>query len=323
MKSGAVGVMLLQLGTPEAPTTAALRRYLGQFLADPRVIDLPRWQWLPILHGIVLNTRPRKSAAEYAKVWTPKGSPLALIAAQQARLLERTLDSPERPIRVRVVMRYGEPSTLTVLQDFERAGIERIVAVPMYPQYAGATTGSSLEELFRVAATRQVVPSIRVVSPYFESPGYIRALAAGARRRLDGWSPDHVVLSFHGIPERYVKEGDPYAEHCFATARALCAEMGWPSGSVTTSFQSRFGREVWLRPYTDETLTRLGRDRTRRVLVLCPGFTADCLETIEEIGGRERHNFERQGGGEMRRVACLNTQDPWMSALSDLVRPLL
>ncbi len=323
MTGGPVGVALLQLGTPEAPTTTAVRRYLRQFLADPRVIDLPRWQWLPILHGIVLNTRPRKSAAEYAKVWTPNGSPLALIAAQQARLLQRALDSPERPVHVRVIMRYGEPSTATVLREFAQMGIERMIAVPMYPQYAGATTGSSLEELFQVAAGRQVVPAVRVVAPYFGDPDYIRALAAGARRRLDGWTPDHVVLSFHGIPERYIRQGDPYADHCRATARALQTAMGWADGQVTVAFQSRFGREVWLRPYTDETLYRLGAARTARVAVLCPGFTADCLETLEEIGGRERHNFEAAGGGELRRVACLNAQAPWIDTLGNLVRPLM
>lgn len=312
--------MLLQLGTPEAPTPAALRRYLGQFLADPRVIDLPRWYWWLILNGIVLNTRPRKSAAEYAKVWTPNGSPLALIAAKQARQLEKALDVPGCPVRVRVVMRYGEPSTERVLDEFERAGIERIVAVPMYPQYASATTGSSVEELFRVAAKRRVIPAIRVVPPYYDDAGYIRALAAGARARLGAWTPDHVVLSFHGIPERYVREGDPYADHCLSTARALCAEMGWSADRVTTSFQSRFGREVWLRPYTDETLQRLGQARTGKVAVLTPGFTADCLETLEEIGGREKHNFENAGGGELRRVACLNAQVPWMTALTDMVR---
>jgi ferrochelatase len=315
-------VLLLQLGTPEAPTTAALRRYLAQFLSDPRVIDLPRWQWLPILYGIVLRTRPRKSAADYRKVWTPEGSPLLVTSQQQAARLEARLASANIRAVVRVAMRYGEPSTDTALHELHAAGAERIVALPMYPQYASATTGSSVEDVYRSAIRRRVVPAITVVPPYFDAPGYINALAAVARDSLADWIPDHIVLSFHGIPERYVRDGDPYATHCRATAEALCQTMDWPRDRVTVSFQSRFGREVWLQPYTDATLRRLGEAGTRRVAVLCPGFTADCLETIEEIGGRERENFKHAGGGEMRLVPCLNATPAWIEAMAGLVRSL-
>ncbi|MCR4374604.1 MAG: ferrochelatase [Acidobacteria bacterium] len=315
-----LGVLLLQLGTPDAPTPAALRRYLAQFLSDRRVIDLPRWQWLPVLYGIVLRTRPRKSAAEYAKVWTPEGAPLLVTSRRQAALVEERLTAAGVDARVRVAMRYGDPSTESALGDLEAAGVDRIVALPMYPQYASATSGSSLEDLYRAAGRRRVVPALSVVPPYFDAPGYIDALAAVTRQSLAGWTPDHLVLSFHGIPERYVREGDPYASHCQATAEALRAVMGWPSTQVTASFQSRFGREVWLQPYTDATLRRLGEARTARVAVLCPGFTADCLETIDEIGNRERHKFEAAGGGELRLVPCLNDSPAWIEAMQSMVQ---
>lgn len=312
-------MLLLQLGTPEAPTRPALRRYLAEFLSDHRVIDLPRWQWLPILHGIVLNTRPQKSAMEYAKVWTPEGSPLLVTSRRQAALLEAALRSRGIDAVVRVAMRYGRPSTEDAVAELEAAGVSRIVALPMYPQYASATTGSSVEELYRVASRRRIIPPIAVVPPYFEHPGYIRALAEVARAALAGWRPDHLVLSFHGIPERYVREGDPYAGHCGLTTSALQEAMGWPTGRLTLSFQSRFGREVWLQPYTDDTLHRLGAQRTERVAVMCPGFTADCLETLEEIGARERRNFVDAGGGDLRLVPCLNTSPLWIETMADLV----
>lgn len=317
-----LGVLLLQLGTPEAPTTPALRRYLRQFLSDPRVIDLSRWVWLPILYGIVLQTRPRESAAEYAKVWKAEGSPLMVTSTRQAVLLEARLATLGIHAVVKVAMRYGEPSTETAMRALEAAGVARIVALPMYPQYASATTGSSVEDVYRAAIRRRVVPPIAVVPPYFDADGYINALAMVTRSHLGDWEPDHIVLSFHGLPARYVCEGDPYADHCQTTADALCQLMGWPREKVTVSFQSRFGREVWLQPYTDATLTRLGQARTKRLAVLCPGFTADCLETLEEIGARERENFERSGGGEMRLVPCLNEAPIWIDAMASFVRVL-
>ncbi len=314
-----IGIVLLQLGTPDAPTPAALRRYLRQFLADPRVIDFPRALWWPILHGIVLRTRPRRSAREYAKVWTGAGSPLAVTSALQARLLEERLTGRGIHGLVRVAMRYGEPSTERVLTELAGAGVERIIALPMCPQYASATTGSSVEELFRVAGTRRVVPAIRTLPPYFADAAYIAALAAVARAQFGDWAPDHIVLSFHGIPERYVRNGDPYADHCRATTRALTAAMDWDPKRVTLSFQSRFGPEAWLRPYTTDTLRQLGEARMAGVAVLCPGFTADCLETLEEIGVRERRTFERAGGRDFRLVSCLNAESPWIDALEAMV----
>ena len=315
-----LGVLLLQLGTPDAPTPAALRRYLAQFLSDPRVIDLPRWKWLPILHGIVLRTRPRKSALEYRKVWTSEGGPLLVTSRQQAALLESRLTESGTNSLVRVAMRYGEPSTESALRELEAAKVDRIVALPMYPQYASATTGSSVEALYVAAGRRRYVPPISVVPPYYVSSGYIAALAEVTRQSLHEWNPDHIVLSFHGLPERYVQDGDPYASHCFATAEALRQSMEWPVDRVTVAFQSRFGREVWLQPYTGVTLQRLGAARTGRLAVVCPGFTADCLETLEEIGAREKNSFLAAGGGELRLVPCLNVSSQWIDAMADLVR---
>ena len=311
-----VGLLLLQLGTPSAPTTPALRRYLREFLSDRRVIDLPRWQWLPILYLIVLRTRPRASAELYRKVWTKDGSPLAAISARQASLLESRLRGPGRQVRVAVAMRYGEPSIAAALKSFTDAGITRVVAFPMYPQYAGATTGSSLEKLFDVAKTLRVVPSIRVVPPYFADSRYVDALAAVARESLASLAqpPDVCLLSFHGLPARYAKEGDPYPEHCGVTAARLRDALG-NAGELSLTYQSRFGREEWLQPYTDVTLEELGR-RGARVAVMCPGFTADCLETLEEIGIRGLEQYTHTGGRSFHRIPCLNDHPAWIDAMA-------
>jgi protoporphyrin/coproporphyrin ferrochelatase len=313
-----IGVILLQLGTPDAPTPGALRRYLGEFLSDRRVVDLPRALWWPILHLIVLRTRPRQSARLYQKVWTPAGSPLAVTSAAQAAALAARLTAlAGAPVRVVAGMRYGRPSIRTALAELSGAGIDRILAFPMYPQYAGATTGSSLERLFQEAAGLRVVPSIRVVPPYYEDAGYIGALAAVARDALAGLGepPDRIVFSFHGLPKRYAEEGDPYPEHCRATAARLEAAIDAPGAAFVLAFQSRFGREEWLQPYTDKTLEALGRDGAR-VAVLCPGFTADCLETLEEIGIRGAEQFHGAGGRSYLRVPCLNEHPAWLDAMA-------
>jgi ferrochelatase len=309
-------LLLLQLGTPAAPTPQALRRYLREFLSDRRVIDLPRWQWLPILYLIVLRTRPRASAELYRKVWTKDGSPLASISARQASLLESRLVAAGRRVRVAVAMRYGEPSIASALRSFTDAGITRIVAFPMYPQYAGATTGSSLERLFEAAKTLRVVPSIRVVPPYFADGRYIDALATVARESLASLeqAPDVCLLSFHGLPARYAKDGDPYPEHCGVTATRLRDALG-NTPSLTLTYQSRFGREEWLQPYTDVTLEELGR-RGTSVAVMCPGFTADCLETLEEIGIRGLEQYTHAGGRSFHRIPCLNDHPAWIDAMA-------
>jgi ferrochelatase len=322
MSSPRIGVILLQLGTPEAPTAPALRRYLRQFLSDRRVIDLPRAVWLPILYGIVLRKRPKESAALYKKVWTDEGSPLLTTTRKQAAALEQALTtSYGQPIRVAVGMRYGRPSIADAISELMRTGVDRILAFPMYPQYAGATTGSSLQQLFEDLEQIRIVPSIRVVPPYFADPGYIHALAAVAREALDALphAPTHVLTSYHGLPKRYADEGDPYPSHCVETTRLLEPVLGLPPGGLAVVYQSRFGREEWLQPYTDVTLEELGRAGAR-VAVMCPGFTADCLETLEEIALRGQEQFHSTGGHEYLAIPCLNTHPAWLDAMASIAR---
>jgi ferrochelatase len=319
MPAGRIGILVLQLGTPDAATPSALRRYLREFLLDRRVVDLPRWRWWPILHAFVLTTRPARSAALYQRVWTSDGSPLAVTTAAQARDLAARLAARGDVVRVEVAMRYGRPSIDEALGRLIDDGCERIVAVPMYPQYAGATTGSSLERLFIAAARRRVVPSVRVVPPYYDDPAYISALACAVREDLGDWQPDHLVMSFHGLPKRYALAGDPYPQHCRATAEALARALDWPADRWSLSFQSRFGREEWLQPYTDDVMRELARRRLARVAAVCPGFSADCLETIEEIGITGREKYHELGGGEYRLLACLNTRPAWMEHLTTIV----
>jgi ferrochelatase len=314
-----VGVLLLQLGTPEAATTPALRRYLAEFLADPRVIDLPRLLWRPILHGAVLRTRPRKSAALYRSIWTAEGSPLAVTTRAQAARLETELaTSTGQDIPVVVGMRYGQPSIARGLDDLLQRGVDRVLAFPMFPQYAGATTGSSLQRLFEECGRRRVVPSVRVVPPYFDDPAYVTALGAVARDACpDLGAFDRVLFSFHGLPHRYVAAGDPYRAQCEETGRLAACTLGLESARALTVFQSRFGREPWLEPYTDVTLRALGR-AAPRVAVMCPGFTADCLETLEEIAIRGREQFLEGGGTSFTAIPCLNEHPAWIDAMSTI-----
>ncbi len=314
-----LGVILLQLGTPDAPTAQALRSYLRDFLSDPRVIDLPRLKWLPVLYGIVLPTRPKQSAALYKKVWTPEGSPLRVITGKQATALEAAL-SAGHGARVRVVvgMRYGQPSIAHAVSQLVDAGVDRILAFPMYPQYAGATTGTSIQQLFDDLGKLRVVPSVRVVPPYFSDSAYIGALASLARESLGRLPqpPTHILTSYHGLPKRYVDEGDPYREQCTVTTRLLEKELGMP---LTLVFQSQFGREEWLQPYTDKKLEELGRAGAR-VVVMAPGFTADCLETLEELAIRGQEQFHATGGRDYLAVPCLNDHPAWIDAMASIAR---
>lgn len=321
MAAPGVGVLLLQLGTPARPDAGAVRRYLREFLSDRRVVDASPWIWQPILHGIVLRRRPAASAALYQRVWTKAGSPLAVISAGQARGVETRfggLDGPAPPVVVG--MRYGEPSITTALTALLARGVNRLLAVPMYPQYAGATTGSSVERLMRELARLRVVPALRVVPPYFDHPAYIDAEVTIGREA--GATPDvvdHLVLSFHGLPQRYVDAGDVYAAHCAVSAKLIAERLGWPATRVTLAFQSRFGREPWIGPATDATLLALAKER-KRVAVMCPGFTADCLETLEEIGITGRERFMHAGGAELRVAPALNEHPAWLDGLTRLIR---
>jgi ferrochelatase len=314
------GILLLQLGTPDAPTPSALRRYLRQFLWDVRVVDISRPVWWAILNLAVLPRRPAKSAKLYASVWTAEGSPLAVTTRAQAVALEAALagEFPENPPEVAVAMRYGNPSIETAAESLLERGCERILAFPMYPQYASATTGSSLEATLRHLAARRVVPALRVVPPYFDDPAYIGALVDSAGRNFADWMPDHIVLSFHGIPKRYAELGDPYPQHCEATARAFARALDWPADRLTLSYQSLFGREEWLRPYTDETLKALAGRGFARLAVFCPGFVADCLETLEEIGSLGRKQYQEAGGGDYRLIPCLNVDPAWVQGMKTI-----
>ena len=315
-----LGVLLTNLGTPDAPTAGDVRRYLAEFLRDPRVVELPRALWLPILHGIILRIRPRRSAAAYAEVWGDDGSPLLAIANRQRDAMRQLLEQRfgERCV-VELAMRYGNPSIESVLDRMRQQNVRRLVLLPLYPQYSATTTASTFDELTRVLSGWRWLPELRVVNQYHDEPGYIGALCASlAQYREAHGAGDRLLFSFHGIPKRYLLNGDPYHCQCHKTAR-LCAErLGLAEGEWAVSFQSRLGREEWLRPYTDEVLEEWGKSGTNRVDVMCPGFSADCLETLEEVAMQYRELFVESGGGELHYVPALNDRDDHMQFLADL-----
>jgi ferrochelatase len=293
-------ILLVNLGTPAAPTPQAVRRYLAEFLADPRVIELPRFLWLPILHGIVLRTRPAKSAEKYRLVWTDEGSPLAVHTARQAKLLQQKTGA-----RVEYAMRYGEPGFGSVL-----AKMRDPVVVPLYPQYSASATGSVLDLLPK---------QIAAIRDFHDHPAYIGALASSVNGHWAAHGRNGMlVMSFHGLPQRAVDRGDPYQKQCIATAGLLAKELGLKNGEWTTTFQSRFGAAKWLQPYTQPTLQALARNGVREVDVFCPGFVSDCLETLEEIGITAREAFLAAGGKELRLVPCLNESPEWIAALAEI-----
>ncbi len=301
------GVLLVNLGTPAAPTPRAVRRYLAEFLSDPRVVELPRWLWLPLLHGVILNLRPARSAKKYASIWTPEGSPLAVHTAKQAQLLAAAAG-----LRVEYAMRYGGPGIDGALARLRAAGARRIVVLPLYPQYSRSTT----------ASVRDVIgPDVAMIEEFHAHPAYLAALAASVRRQ---WAArgrgDLLVMSFHGIPRRSVERGDPYETQCRETARLLADALALNAAQWKLTFQSRFGAAEWLQPYTQPTLVELARGGLKRVDVLCPGFVADCLETLEEIGIEGRDAFLAAGGREFRALSCLNEEPRWIEALAEIVR---
>ncbi|OGA45083.1 MAG: ferrochelatase [Betaproteobacteria bacterium RIFCSPLOWO2_12_FULL_63_13] len=313
-------VLLVNLGTPEAPTTPAVRRYLKQFLSDPRVVEIPRIAWLPILHGIILNTRPGRSAQKYARIWTEQGSPLMLHTVRQARLLAGFLGERVRsPLVVEFAMRYGEPSIGDSLGRLKAAGCDRILILPLYPQYAASTTATAFDEVAKFIHRVRNVPEIRMVRHFHDHPAYIAALAAQVREH---WAangrPDKLLLSFHGLPQFSLTRGDPYHCECQKTARLLAEALQLPENHWRLSFQSRFGRAEWLKPYTLPTLREYARAGVHRVDVLCPGFVADCLETLEEIGVECKQAFLASGGKEFHLIPCLNERDDWIHALADI-----
>lgn len=315
------GVLMVNLGTPDAPTPAALRRYLGQFLRDRRVIELPRWKWLPILNGIVLRTRPRRVAKAYAGIWTDEGSPLLAISRRQRAALEQELTRrAPGAVRVALGMSYGSPSIPRALAELRAAGARRILLLPMYPQYSGSTTGSVFDATVAELSRWRWVPEFRLVQKYESQPGYVQALANSVREyRETHGTGDLLLFSFHGVPRRYLDNGDPYHCLCHKTARLVAETLGLGADEWRVTFQSRFGREPWLRPYTDETVAALGRQGVRRIDAICAGFAADCLETLEEIAGENREIFTRAGGEALHYIPCLNDRQDHIRALADVV----
>jgi protoporphyrin/coproporphyrin ferrochelatase len=310
-------VLLCNLGTPEAPTPAALRRYLAEFLSDHRVVEIPRLLWWLILHGIILRIRPAKSAAKYAAVWTPGGSPLKVWTERQAALLEQQLAANGHHVAVRYAMRYGQPSIAAQLDALKAQGATRVLVLPAYPQYAAATSASVFDAVYTWAAKTRRIPELRFVNHYHDNPGYIAALAA---RILAHWQAHgkaaHLLMSFHGVPERSLHLGDPYHCECHKTARLLAQALGLGKESYSVTFQSRFGRAKWLEPYTEPTLRELAKTTVGRMDVICPGFTSDCLETLEEIAMEARAAYLTAGGKEFAYIPCLNDSPAWIAALA-------
>jgi ferrochelatase len=312
------GVLLLQLGTPDAPTPSALRRYLRQFLSDRRVIEAPPLAWWFILNLGILTTRPKQSAARYRRIWHAQtGSPLLHYTRLQTEALQRLLPRA----LVRFGMQVGNPPVARTVRELINAGVDRLIVLPMYPQYSATTTASALDVLFKALMQERRVPSLRIVPPYYAHPAYLDAVTTVLREELAKvpWEPEHFLLSFHGIPIKYVERGDPYPEHVQRTTELLLERLGWPTGRWTQAFQSLFGKDPWLRPYTDETLKRLAQQGTARVFVATPGFTADCLETIDEIGYEARELFQQAGGEALYQCRCLNDHPRWIEALRTLV----
>ena len=313
------GILYCNLGTPEAPTAPAVRRYLAEFLSDQRVVEIPKAIWWLILYGIILRVRPAKSAAKYATIWTREGSPLKIWTQTQALMLHGWLGERGHQITARFAMRYGSPSIAGELDRFKAEGITRVLIVPAYPQYSATTTASVFDAVYAWAAQTRLLPEFRFINHYHDHPLYITALAS----RVTGYwqthgRPDHFVMSFHGVPHRTLELGDPYHCECRKTARLLAEVLGLDKASYSITFQSRFGRAKWLEPYTEPTLIGLGKAGVKRVDVFCPGFTGDCLETLEEIAQEVKAAFMAAGGQEFHYIPALNDSQAWLTALRDI-----
>jgi ferrochelatase len=317
--AGRIGVLLVNLGTPDAPDAPAVRRYLAEFLSDKRVVEIPAAVWQPILRGIVLTTRPKKSAHAYSQVWTERGSPLAAITAEQAERLQERLG---KDAIVMHAMRYGRPAIAAQIEALKTAGCERILLAPLYPQYSAATTATVVDKAADKLRTMRWQPAMRTLPAYHDDPNYIAALAQDLGTQLDAlpFVPETLLLSFHGMPQRTLALGDPYYCHCQKTARLLGGALARPSLKLVTTFQSRFGPAKWLEPATDTVLAEEARAGTRRLAVAAPGFSADCLETLEELAIRGRETFLEAGGEQFAALACLNASEPGMAMIEALVR---
>ncbi len=316
------GVLLVNLGTPTDPTPAAVRRYLAEFLWDPRVIEAPRWLWWLALHGVILRVRPARSARAYARIWTERGSPLRALSRTLTDKIAGALDPDGSwPLAVRLAMRYGEPSIAHALAELREAGLRRLLVVPLYPQYSATTTASVFDAVAAALSRWRFVPELRFVADYWRDDAHLDALAGSVRaHRAAHGAGDHLLFSFHGIPQRYFRAGDPYFCQCHGTAREVATRLGLDADAWSVSFQSRVGREEWLRPYTDETLAAFPARGAKSVDVVCPGFAVDCLETLDEIAHENRARFLAAGGERFSYVPALNDGDAQVAALAGLVR---
>ncbi|MCP4142550.1 MAG: ferrochelatase [Chloroflexi bacterium] len=320
--SKSLGILLANTGTPDAPTAKAVRRFLAPFLGDPRVIEIPRLLWLPILHGIILNTRPRRSAKLYQRVWDERGSPLLYHTKDLAENVEAALQArlPEASLNVAVGMRYGNPSIKNALAELREKGATHLIILPIFPQYSGTTSGTIIEKVFDELKSWRWLPSVQIISDYHDHPAYISALAKSLRNSWEeSEKAEKLLFSFHGIPNDYVTKGDPYEKQCLQTAALLSAELSLGEKEHEVAFQSRLGRQEWLKPYTSEKLEQLGTEKLSSLDVLAPGFAVDCLETIDEIAREGRQEFQNAGGGEFRYIPSLNATDLHADALSEIV----
>jgi len=315
-----VGILITNLGTPEAPEPGALRRYLKQFLSDPRVVEFPRLLWWIVLNCIILRIRPARSAKAYKKVWTEEGSPLAIYTRKQADGLRAEMQKTwGDTLELEWAMRYGEPSVENTIQKMTASGVRKLLVLPLYPQYSATTTGSTFDAVANDFTQRRWIPELRFVTHYHDYPPYIQALATSIRQYWqEHGKAQKMIFSFHGVPQRYLHNGDPYHCQCHKTARLLASELGLGEDEFMTTFQSRFGREPWLKPYTDETMDQLGKEGIESVQVACPGFSSDCLETIEEIAMENRDIFLEAGGKDFQYIPALNDSDVHIQALAQL-----
>lgn len=318
--SATSAVLLVNLGTPAAPTTDAVRDYLAEFLSDPRVVELPRWLWWPVLHGYILRSRPRRSAEAYAKIWRDDGSPLLVLSERLAEAIRgELLRRIPNKVEVALAMTYGSPSMSAVVDELMAKGIRHLLVLPLFPQYSATSTGAALDAAFRTLRSLRWPPELRTVNDYHVDAGYLAALTGSVQAH---WAAhgrgDKLVLSFHGIPERYARSGDPYPDQCRETARRLGDALGLANDELLVTFQSRLGRQPWLRPYTDEIVEQLARQGIGSVDVLCPGFAVDCLETLEEIAMRYRATFLTSGGKQFRYIPALNDSSAHASAIADI-----
>lgn len=314
------GILLINLGTPDAPTAKAVRPYLKEFLSDRRVVEIPRPIWWLILNGIILNIRPKKSAEKYASIWRPEGSPLKYFTERIARLLKGYIGQRlGQTVLVEYAMRYGQPSVDTQIQAMKAQGVDRLLLLPLYPQYAASSTGSALDAAWLSLLRQRNPPEVRVLKHFHADAGYINALRQSVEEYWrERGKPDVLVMSFHGIPRRSLDQGDPYHCECLRSGRLLAEALNLTPEQYRVSFQSRFGRAEWLKPYTVATLEELGKKKTGRIDVICPGFIADCLETLEEIAMEGKEIFHAAGGGDYRYIPALNDQSFWIEALADL-----